>query len=222
MVNTKNQKFDKFVYLSNFITRAFLISILCLVLVFFILITVYLGDLLINSNSKQQKSPIFGTYIIVSPSMVPTIMINDAIIIKRVDNDKYNVGDIITFSSEDTDYKGLAVTHRIVNKKTVNLNNSVYTTKGDNNRVVDPSLVKTSSIYGKVLFRIPKIGYIKSFFSKPINYFVCLLIPSIIFICYDFGRIFLMINRSSEIWFSLSFFYLLIYNKIVGDICGKI
>lgn len=182
-------------YLSHFVTRAFLISILCFMVIFSLIVVVYVGDLLVNSKSGNNKNPLFSTYVIVSPSMVPTIMINDAIVIKRVDNDSYNIGDIITFASNDINYKGLMVTHRIVKKENLSYKSSIYTTKGDNNLRIDPTSVQTNSIRGRVLFKIPKVGYIKEFFSKPINYFLCLLVPAVIFILYDIGRIFIIMYR---------------------------
>ena len=182
-------------YVTHFVTRAFLISILCFMIIFGIIITCYIGDLLITSNSSKIKSPLFSTYVIVSPSMVPTIKINDAIVVQRVDDDNYKVGDIITFASNDINYKDLMVTHRIVDKENISYKKSLYTTKGDNNIREDASNVQTGEIQGKVLFRVPKVGYIKDFFSKPINYFLCLLIPAFIFIMYDIGRIFIMMYK---------------------------
>ena len=181
-------RFQIFGYLSHFVTRAFLIAIFCLMSIFCILLFYYFGDLLLNSNSSN-KSPLFSTYIIVSPSMVPTININDAVLVKRVDDDEYNVGDIITFNSTDINYHGLAITHRIVNKESCE-NESIYTTKGDNNKTIDPAVVKTDEIYGKVFFKIPAIGIIQQFFSKPTNFFLSLLIPAVIFLLYDLFRIY--------------------------------
>lgn len=190
----RKRKNSKFGYLMRFTLRSFLIAVLCLLLAFGFVVLVYMGDLFIN-NKSTMKMPLFSTYIIVSPSMVPTIKINDAIIVKRVDNDKYKVGDIITFLGKDGRYSGMTITHRIVGKQNLSKNESVYTTKGDNNNSIDPVSVTTDSIYGKVLFKIPKVGYIGNFFSKPINYFLCLLIPSMIFILYDVGRIFNVMNK---------------------------
>ena len=199
-VATKNdENMSKVTYLVHFVTRAFLLAVLCSMVIFFLIVSVYFGDLLINSKNEDVKSPIFSTYLIVSPSMVPTIKINDAIVVKRIDNDNYKVGDIITYSSVDPNSLGLSITHRIMNKEKVNSKNSIYTTKGDNNKVADPTGVATSTIKGKVLFKIPKIGYIKDFFSKPINYFICLLIPTIIFVIYEGGRMFFAVNGKKEI-----------------------
>ncbi len=180
-----SEKVELVTYLSRFILRSFLIAVLFTLSLFGIIITVYLGDLIFNSNNGNIKNPLFGAYIIVSPSMVPTINVQDAIVIKRVDYDKYNIGDIITFSSSDVNYDGLTITHRIVNKENVSTQNSIYTTKGDNNPVVDAARVATDSIYGRVLFKIPKVGYLQNYFSKPIHYFICLLIPISIFLIYN-------------------------------------
>jgi len=181
-------------YLTNFFVRAFLIAVFCLLALLGILLACYFIDLSINLKNGKTDKPLFGAYVIISPSMVPTIKVNDAIVIKRVDNDGYNIGDIITFSSSDINYKGYTITHRIINKVNDVGKSSIYTTKGDNNAVPDPSSVKTSAIYGKVILKLPKLGYIKSFFSKPINFFITILIPSIILLLYDGGRIFAILR----------------------------
>lgn len=189
----KDTGFTKFIYMSHFVLRSFLIALLCLLIGFGLIMFVYLGDLLI-----KDKSPLFSTYIIATPSMVPTIKIDDAIVIKRVDNDKYNVGDIITFSSRDVHYEGLAVTHRIVEKHNIGDKSSVYTTKGDNNPVIDPVSVKTDSIYGRVLFKVPQVGKIQEFFSHPANFLICLLVPAIIFVLYDMTKIFVIMKKKKK------------------------
>ena len=182
-------------YLLYFVTRSLLISVLCFLSLISLFFLAYYGDLLISASKGDYKNPLFGAYIIVSPSMVPTIKKDDAIIIKRVDNDKYKVGDIITFSSTDKYYEGKAVTHRIVDKKIYTSEESIYTTKGDNNIVVDKAPVKTNSIYGKVLFKIPRVGKLHALGANPANYFISLLIPTIIFIVYDMTRIAIMMSK---------------------------
>ena len=182
-------------YLLYFITRSFLIAVLLMMCFITFLFGIYFVDLSIHSDN-----PLFGAYVIVSPSMVPTIKINDAIIIRRIDHDNYKIGDIITFSSNDTQYKGLTVTHRIVDKEVkIEGENSKYTTKGDNNYIADPAPVLTNDIYGRVLFKIPKIGYIQSYLSKPVNFFKCLFIPGILFVLYEMGRIFILLKNSGKV-----------------------
>jgi signal peptidase I len=194
MIELKTIK-SSFFYFFHIVARSFFIAILCLMVLSGFVFFLYMGDLLFISKDTNLKKPLFGTYLIVSPSMVPTINVNDVIIIKRFDGDQYDVGDIITFVSNDINYKGLLVTHRIVHKESVGNNESIYTTKGDNNLLEDSAIVNTSSICGKVLFRIPKVGYIKEFFTKPINYFICLLIPTLFFILYELFRILFVIRK---------------------------
>ena len=170
----------------NIIVNYNIYYILLLALFYFILV-VYLLDLFINVSNSGYKAPLFSTYTIVSPSMVPTININDAIVVKRIDNDKYRIGDIITFSSQDINYEGLTVTHRIVNKQFFTEEESIYTTKGDGNEIVDPSKVTTKSIYGRVLFKIPKIGCIQEVLS---NWILFIFVGGffIFFMFYEFRR----------------------------------
>ena len=190
-----NNSFYKYQYLFHFILRAFLISILCLLCLVGLFFLIYFGDYFLHNSKGNYRAPLFSAYVIVSPSMVPTIMVNDGIVIKRIDHDRYRVGDIISFKSSDINYQGLTITHRVVDKESSEYESSIYTTKGDNNPIVDPSKVETSAIYGKVLFKIPNLGNVQSFFSKPTNFFLCLLIPAIIFIGYDFIRIFTYVNQ---------------------------
>ena len=44
--------------------------------------------------------------------------------------------------------------------------NYTYRTKGDNNIAADTALVNGNKIHGKVLFKIPKIGYIYNFIAN--------------------------------------------------------
>lgn len=179
-------KIDNFRYLLNFVMKAFLLAIISLMVLVFILFGVYFIDLLVNVKSGNYRNPLFNGYVIVSQSMVPTININDAIVVKRIDNDSYKVGDIISFITNDRRFEGSVVTHRIVNKEYDTAVSSIYTTKGDNNLSEDPDSVYTSMINGKVLFKIPKIGYIQSFLSNPINFISCMIGSVIILI---FGNI---------------------------------
>ena len=186
-------------YLSKLVVKSFLIAVLCVVGFSALIFSCYYVDLLVNVNNGNEKNPLFGAYVIVSPSMVPTIKVNDAIVIKRIDDDKYNVGDIITFNSSDVRYNGLTVTHRIVDKQEASVKSSIYTTKGDNNPVIDPTAVRTDAIYGKVLFKIPKLGYFQNFISKPSNFFICILVPALIVLIYDGFRIFKSFSRRTEV-----------------------
>lgn len=197
MKKNKTTNKSQIKYIIHFIFKSLFLAIACILIGFVVLVAIYLGDLLLNSDKKDSK-PLFSTYVILTPSMVPTININDAIVVKREDNDNYKVGDVITFTSKDINYDGLAVTHRIVEKHKIDENISSYTTKGDNNTIVDPTPVKTDAIYGKVLLRIPKVGYLKRYFSNPINYLLCILVPTAIYIIYNFIKILIAMKKKEK------------------------
>ena len=88
----------------------------------------------------------------------------DMLIAKGVKSDKIKIGDVIVF----LDVKGDTISHRVVrfqqNEKLL------FTTKGDNyktnylpikNQDFDETELSEEKVVGKVIFRIPYIGYIK-------------------------------------------------------------
>ena len=174
---------EKVLFTFRIIGKSFLIAVSILFLMLFVYLIIYFGDQYLGIKTGSSKMPMFGAYVIVSPSMVPTINVNDGIIVYRVNEEKMlNVGDVITFSSNDIDYEGLTVTHRIVGKQTVQSGEFVYRTKGDNNIVEDSSLVKFSDIYGKVVMKVPMIGYVYNFLKKPVGFFTAIVIPILLLI----------------------------------------
>ena len=198
MIQEQQSAFYKFRYITYFVVRSLFIAILCLVIGVFFLFSLYFGDLFINVKSGNYKSPLFSGYVIVSPSMVPTIKINDAIFVKREGDDKYSIGDIISFFSTEYDSNGMVITHRIIDKKNQMNNKSKYVTKGDNNSIADRENVYTDNIYGKVLFILPKLGYIQHFLAKPINFILCIVVPALLIIIIDFARVGIIFGRHNE------------------------
>ena len=174
MIIEQDSLFSKFKYLSYFIARAFIIAIISLLCLFGVFLLVYFGDLFINVKSGNKNSPLFNGYVIVSPSMVPTININDAIVVKREKDDQYSIGDIISFFS------------------------TVYSANGDNNTIPDKQGVYTDDIYVKVLFVIPKLGYVQSFLVKPINLICFIILPVLIVIVYDFMRVGILFKKNKD------------------------
>lgn len=184
-------------YLSHFVVKAFLIAILGLIILIALLCGAYFTDMVINLNNGNSSKPLFNGYIIVSQSMVPTINVNDGIVVKRVDDDNYKVGDIISYVTTDSRFEGSVVTHRIVNKENYTDYTSIYTTKGDNNASVDANSVSTSMINGKVLFRVPKIGYVYNFLNNPINFICCMVGAVILLIFGNITRTLKMLKKES-------------------------
>lgn len=187
--------FSSIDYFCHFIAKIFLFLLLGFFTLLLLVFAVYMGDLFINTMTGNSKKPLFGAYVVMSGSMVPTIQVKDGIVVRRVENDQYDVGDVITFLPVDNRYGNATITHRIIDKRQVDGDESIYITKGDHNSKVDSSVVKTRDIYGKVLFRIPKIGYVQDFLARPSNYFICLLGFSLLFIMYQAGKVFVLFMK---------------------------
>lgn len=175
----------KIKYISHFLVRAFLYAIFVFFIGFGLVMMVYFGDLIYNFSHGNNKMPLFDAYIIVSPSMVPTIKVNDAIVVKRETANNLELGDIITFSSNDPSYPGLTVTHRIVGKELLTTGKYLFRTKGDNNNVMDPSVVYEENIYGKVILKIPKLGTIRKFLTTSYGFIFGIVLPAVAIIVYD-------------------------------------
>ena len=92
---------------------------------------------------------------IVSESMEPTLNKNDVVVVIKCDPSTLEKGDIITFKQDEK-----TILHRIKEIIEYDKNNIKYITKGDRNPIADPDVVDIGQIYGKVCFRVGKIGKI--------------------------------------------------------------
>lgn len=128
--------------------------------------------LAIKSYINPNETPDFFGYksfVIVSESMEPTIMTNDAIIVKEVKENELKEKDIISFQDGD-----IINTHRIVK---ISDENGIreYTTKGDNNLREDRQKITFSKIEGKYILKIKGFGTIVQIMKNKVT-LVCLLI----------------------------------------------
>lgn len=186
--------------ISKIILRSCLIAMLFILLSLFGVFAICWIDSAYNSSRGISKNPLLGAYVVVTESMVPTIGVNDAIVVKRVKDNTLNIGDIITFSSNDVYYNGLTITHRVVGKLLGEDGNYLYRTKGDNNVLEDTAIVNLDSIYGKVIIRLPKIGYVYMFISSPFGLIISVVTPVILVIVYECYRIYkTMRKRYAEV-----------------------
>jgi len=109
----------------------------------------------------------------ISTSMQPTLNVGDYLIVQGVEDDSEiyadrEMGDIIVFR-KPTDPDEFIV-HRVI-EKTWNEQEERFNfkTKGDNNRSSDPWSITVDDIIGKVVWKIPLLGYIKIFLGTQIG-----------------------------------------------------
>ena len=189
-VSKKQSFIDKAKMTCKTMSRGFVLALIVFCLIVFTYLIIYFGDQYFGSKSGDSKLPIYSAYVIVSPSMVPTINVNDGVVVQRVDKQgNLNIGDIITFSSKDIRYSGLTITHRIVGKQTIQNGNLVYRTKGDNNKSEDSSLVSFGDIYGKVLFKVPSVGVLYNFITNPFGFIISIIIPIVVILVINIVKV---------------------------------
>jgi signal peptidase I len=113
---------------------------------------------------------VFGVYVVISGSMIPTLEVGEIIVIVPVHTP--SVGDIVVYTQPIAGHcTGLTIVHRIVA-----ISPQGVITQGDN-RLTNPSPDAWSPtpfdcIKGKVILGIPYLGYISFYLRPPYNYVI--------------------------------------------------
>lgn len=173
----------------HFLSSVVFYSIMSLLVVIVCMYLAYFIDQKSGLRHGEKRHPLFGAYIIMSNSMVPSINVRDAIVTMRVSREKIQMNDIITFISKEIETNGTPVTHRVIG--IVETENGIkYRTKGDHNNTADFALISPNEVIGKVYLKIPMIGYIQEFMTKPIGWVLIIVIPCLLIIGSDILKLF--------------------------------
>jgi len=185
----------------HILSSIILYSILTIIGIIVLMFIAYFIDQRIGMQKGESRAPLFGAYVIISNSMVPTINVQDAVITMRVSEKNIKMNDIITFVSKDIETRGTPITHRVVgivyedDDKTKVLG---YRTKGDHNNTQDFALIKPDEVMGKVYLRIPFIGYLQAILTNPIGWFAIIVFPCLLIIGNDIIKIGKNINKKYQ------------------------
>ena len=144
---------------------------------FFITDVLVIGALLLTTFFKTPGN--YAVKIVKSGSMEPAIKTGSVIVIKP--GAEYKVGDIITFGKDDK--RNIPTSHRI-NAVRMLQGKMIYTTKGDANNAPDAKEILQNEIIGKVVFKIPYLGYVLDMAKKPIGFILLVAVPALAII-YD-------------------------------------
>lgn len=99
---------------------------------------------------------------VVSGSMEPVIPVGSIVVVKEVDTNTLEVGDVISYRMSGN----TMVTHRVVS---IDAEKQELVTKGDANEVEDANPVTFSNIVGKKLFHVPLLGYLSIYIKTPLG-----------------------------------------------------
>lgn len=160
---------------------------------------IYVADTRIRAIKGDYSSPKFNAYVVLTGSMLPQIKVHDVVVTKKIDSSKLKVNDIITFYSSDPRFEGTTITHRIVNiYKDPGTGEYSFQTKGDNNNCEDMTLAKDYNVLGKVILKIPKLGYIQFFLAQKGGWIIAILIPCLAILSYDITKLLKMLGKSTK------------------------
>ena len=182
-------------WLLNYMISIVMYAIIVILLIVGVVLVAYFVDYKIYDSKMQ--TPLYGAYVIVSGSMEPLIKVRDAVIIKRTTEDNIKVGDVVTYRSYDPAFYGILITHRVINIEEQD-GKKIYVTKGDNNETNDRMPVSFEQIQGKVVMRVPKIGYIKYFLVDYYGWIIAVVIPSLGIIAYDIVKLFRNVKKNKD------------------------
>ena len=169
------------------------------IIVDILVVVVLIVSVLIVTLSLTSKSSgvpnIFGyaPLSVQTASMEDTLNVGD-LIFSKVKTDAlydYEVGDIVTFPIE-IDGQTVLNTHRIV-EVIEDEAITYYRTQGDNEKTnpePDEELQTSSRIVAEYTgFKIPGVGHFLSFIRTQLGFFLCVLLPMIIFFIYQAIRV---------------------------------
>ena len=162
-------------------------AIFVILVLLIITILAYVVRVRYLANAGRLGEVKLNFYTILTQSMYPTIKAGDVVITYKHNDNVYKKGDIITFVSNMNG--GINITHR-VEKVYKNTEEISYKTKGDNNNVADTEITKGSNVLGKVVVKLPKVGYVQQFLVTKTGWIIAIVLPAFGIIIYDILKIF--------------------------------
>jgi signal peptidase I len=102
--------------------------------------------------------------VIISGSMLPKIDIGDIVIVQKVEPNQIKVGDVILFREIEQKTR---INHRVIEIRKDERGLPLFITKGDANQNPDSDPVIAEQLKGKVVYVVPKVGWITIMLRSP-------------------------------------------------------
>lgn len=140
------------------------------------------------STFDQANRSIFGykIFIVTSDSMSATdFSAGDIVFVKNTDPATLQAGDIIAFTSQDSENWGETVTHKIRERVTDAYGSPAFVTYGTTTDTNDETLVTYPYVLGKYTGRVPHVGTFFRFLKTTPGYILCIFVPFMLLIMYQ-------------------------------------
>lgn len=141
----------------------------------------------VTTVDRNDRS-LFGMrfYIVMSDSMSATgIDAGDIVVVTETDPSTLQAGDIIAYTSRQTESYGETITHMIRERTTDENGSPAFVTYGTTTGTNDELVVTYPYVLGKLKFTIPKLGTFFQFLKTVPGYFLCIFVPFMILILYE-------------------------------------
>lgn len=134
-------------------------------------------------NQRDRNLLGYRAFIVLSDSMSATDFdAGDVVLVRETDPETLDAGDIIAFISQDPDFFGETITHKICRRATDAAGEPGFVTYGTTTDVDDATIVTYPYILGKYQFRLPKVGTFFQFLKTTPGYILCILMPFLLLI----------------------------------------
>lgn len=159
---------------TKFLFQAF--YYLCLAFLVFLILIFFVSTLPVPGNYK--------IFAVLSGSMEPSIKMGSIVAVNPEKDHK--IGDVITFG--EISKTKVPVTHRITEIEIIQ-GQAYYTTKGDANAVADSKKISKTEVIGKVVFKVPYLGYFVNFLKTPAGFVLIIVLPAVLIIADEIKKI---------------------------------
>ena len=146
------------------------------------------------SNNRITLGNIY-IFQVASQSMLPEYRVGDIIVVKKTELSDLQVGDDVTYMAIGTEYAGITITHRIIEKHFVNGKYS-FITKGIANTAEDPE-VSGDNIYGKVVYHTVLFSFVGRLMTNIVIYYLLFISVGVAF-SYELITTFFMKDMKEE------------------------
>ena len=144
----------------------------------------------VTTFDRSDRS-LFGykAFIVLSDSMSKTdFSAGDLVLVKEVDPTTLQEGDIIAYTSQNTENYGEVVTHKIRTLTTDATGEPGFITYGTTTDTDDETVVTYPYVIGKYSSAIPKVGTFFQFLKTTPGYILCILMPFLLLILLEVIR----------------------------------
>ena len=118
----------------------------------------------------------YRMFTVASGSMEPKYMIGDVLIAKKVSPEEIEVGDSISYLGKRGNFKGMIITHEVIDIEKDASGKYIYHTKGLTNIVEDP-IVEYNQVYGKIVHKSAILSFIYMIVGSKYGIFLFIIIP---------------------------------------------